>query len=238
MDSEKPQGFKQNLPQQKLNNPHQHTPVKLSDEESKILIECRNEAFWQRCLPLMAISGFTLQMAIRKNLIANNLLFVKQCLVGGLAYSIGKLSYVTECKKKIQTRLSPDSNLYKIFVEHRQDIYLTDQQQAHTDKQQQQQQENPSNVYDELRKRNRIVEQETVDYSNLSGYDELRMRNRGVAQRPNEQQSTNMNDNILNQANNLPPIVSQQQQQQSENRKLKMKINKFGDLIYESDDTK
>jgi hypothetical protein len=235
MDSEKPQGFKQNLPQQQ--NPHQRLQVQLSDEERKILIECRNEAFWQRCLPLMAISGFALQMAIRKNLVANNLIFVKQCLVGGVAYSIGKLSYVTECKKKIQSRLSPDSSLYKIFIENRQDILLTDHQQQQQPQTDQQQQDNLSNVYDELRKRNRVVEQETVDYSNLSGYDELRMRNRGVAQRPNEQQSSNLNDNILNQPDILPPVVPQQSQQ-SENRKLKMKLNKYGDLIYESDDTK
>jgi hypothetical protein len=83
MDSEKSQGFKQNLPQQQQNNPHQRLQVQLSAEERKIIVECRNEAFWQRCLPLMAI---------RKNLISNNLIFVKQCLVGGVAYSIGKLS--------------------------------------------------------------------------------------------------------------------------------------------------
>jgi hypothetical protein len=138
-------------------------PIKFTKEEEQLMIECRDEAFYRRCVPLCIISNVLLGVAFKKNLTSNNNKILKYALATIIPYSIGKASYINECKEKVKSRLSPESKLYKLMIEGKYEALTVEPTN--------------SSIYDELRDRNRA--KQPVDYSNLSTYDEMRMRNRG-----------------------------------------------------------
>ena len=184
--------------------------IKFTDEEIQILLECKSEGIYRRCIPLCVISHVLLGVAFKKNLISSSNKFLKYSIATIVPFGVGKFSYVKECNEKVKSRLSPESRLYKMMIERK---YVEEEQSSATQKTVE------PNIYDELRDRNRA--KQPIDYSTLSTYDELRMRNRGI---PEKQQIENP----------PPPPPQQQQQQQPVDIKSKnYKVNKYGDIIYE-----
>ena len=197
--------------------------IEFTNEEKKILKECRDEAFFKRSLPLVVITSFLLGLGFKRNVISNNHKVIKSLVSTTIAYIAGKMSYFPECREKVKSRLPPESNLYQYMVENRIPIINDAQPQESVttvDKPQN------LNSYDELRQRNRI-NQEQSNQSNSSLYDELRMRNRGIQDVQKKQEQ--YNDSIF-QEKQQEPAKSIDKTQSS-----KPKLNKFGDIIYEED---
>ena len=208
------------------NNSGQRT-FKFTNEEEQVMIECRKEAFFKRCLPLCVIGNLLLGVALKQKVISNSSGFIKFSLVTLAGYTAGKVSYINECREKVKSRLPPDSNLYKAMVLGQTDVFNVTVAPTSNNQQPPQQPEQSSGLsYEELRQRNRAPQ--PIDYSNLSGYDELRMRNRGVPEiAKNEENGENDSFKISNNNNNNSEL------NQSTTKNSKFKKNKYGDVVYE-----
>ncbi|KRZ70524.1 OCIA domain-containing protein 1 [Trichinella papuae] len=85
----------------------------LTFEEQNILRECARESFIYRCLPLTVIGCFSAKYCQKSGLIKGHPIYgmtVQYLTIFGVAYLLGKFSYISKCKEKILKRI-PNSNL-------------------------------------------------------------------------------------------------------------------------------
>ncbi|KRX43973.1 OCIA domain-containing protein 1 [Trichinella murrelli] len=85
----------------------------LTFEEQNVLRECARESFIYRCLPLTVVGCFSAKYCQKSGLIKGHPIYgmtVKYLTIFGVAYLLGKFSYISECKEKILKRI-PNSNL-------------------------------------------------------------------------------------------------------------------------------
>ncbi|XP_067387256.1 OCIA domain-containing protein 1-like [Emydura macquarii macquarii] len=76
-----------------------------AEAERRILLECNEESFWYRSLPLSAVSMIGTQVLIKKGLLPTNSglgSFSKIAFAGFCAYLAGKVSYMSVCKEKFK----------------------------------------------------------------------------------------------------------------------------------------
>ena len=199
-------------------------PLELTPDEQAVLKECRTESFWQRSVPLMALSCAALHLAVKRGKVAPNAYLAKQFFVATSAFAGGKLSYVPVCKEKIFSRLPPDSNLVKAFkgekIERPNIPPSTQGNQSPDYALQANQAQAPmaapqSGGYDELRRRNREVsmgmdrKSQPVQDAQMQANDEPRMFDAKI----------------------LPPAPAVKTAPSGETRKSR--TNQYGDIIYE-----
>ncbi|NP_001103822.1 ociad protein isoform 2 [Bombyx mori] len=80
------------------------SPYKFSQDELKVLAECNQESFFQRCLPLGTVLGLGTFAAIQKGHLKPNPRFgpfPKVTLAVVVGYFLGKLSYQQACAEKL-----------------------------------------------------------------------------------------------------------------------------------------
>jgi len=89
----------------------------LTQEEKRILDECRSDSFWYRALPLGLAFGSLTQAGIQAGKIAaagRMGTVVRVFAAGTLGYVIGKGSYAGTCKQKFLEQ-APNSNISRVL---------------------------------------------------------------------------------------------------------------------------
>ncbi|UJR36249.1 hypothetical protein I4U23_028981 [Adineta vaga] len=87
-----------------------NTQFRLTKEESALMDECRKSSFWYRSVPLMAITSGIMTYLRINNRIPPKFYGIKLASTILGAYIVGKVSYISECRRLIVERL-PNSNL-------------------------------------------------------------------------------------------------------------------------------
>lgn len=199
-----------------------------TEEEKRVMLECRQESFWRRSMPFAIVGCSLFHIAVKRGIYFTNHLYgLKQFLVALTAYSIGKISYTVKCREKVFQQLPPDSNLYRLFnkqmpiehVEPSSDVNNIISGDSNTG----------AGSYDELRRNNRIIKDDISSGSGVTGggYDELRRRNRGLT--PAEQVPFK-NDSLDIKTPSSPPSSTD-----TVTQSRKYYINQYGDKIYTDD---
>uniref|UniRef100_A0A1B6FIA3 OCIA domain-containing protein n=2 Tax=Cuerna arida TaxID=1464854 RepID=A0A1B6FIA3_9HEMI len=97
------------------------TPFKISPQDQRVIKECNDEAFYQRCLPLCAgFSGLT-YLATRAGYLKGHVTWgaaPKMVAAVFLGYFAGKLSYQGKCAEKLMA--IPDSPLGAVLRARKQ----------------------------------------------------------------------------------------------------------------------
>ncbi|KAM9330394.1 OCIA domain-containing protein 1 [Gastrophryne carolinensis] len=75
-----------------------------TEEETRVLMECRSESFWYRSVPFSTVSMGITQILISKGILTTSTRFgalPKVAFAGFIGYLAGKASYVNVCKEKL-----------------------------------------------------------------------------------------------------------------------------------------
>ncbi|XP_072262350.1 OCIA domain-containing protein 1-like isoform X2 [Pyxicephalus adspersus] len=91
-----------NVPQ--ANQGEQAMQYVLSEEEVKVVMQCRTESFWYRSVPFSALSMAATQVLISKGFLTTSTRFgalPKVAFAGFMGFVFGKVSYMNVCKEKL-----------------------------------------------------------------------------------------------------------------------------------------
>lgn len=86
------------------NKSQRREPYRFSPDELRVLKECNKESFYQRCLPISAILGFSTYYGVKSGFLRPSPRFgatpkvIVSVIVG---YFIGKFSYQSKCAEKL-----------------------------------------------------------------------------------------------------------------------------------------
>lgn len=203
----------------------QNAALDLTPEEQAVLQECRSESFWQRSLPLMALSCGLFHYAVKMGKAPPSAYLAKQFFIATSSFMAGKFSYVSVCKEKALSRLPPDSNIVRAFKGEK--VALP-------------QPTIPPQVNESANYSNQQIANQAPMQTNQPGsYDDLRRRNREAAmmqeRRPQQQapvQDTQANVDRMFDVNKLPPAPPSKPMPPSGDTR-KYRTNQYGDIIYE-----
>jgi len=104
--------------------PRMQQPYKFTAEELRVIRECNRESFYQRCLPIGTILGFSTYYAVKTGYLQPNPRFgaVPKIMVSVVVgYFLGKFSYQSKCAEKLMQL--PNSHVADILRKRRQGIY-------------------------------------------------------------------------------------------------------------------
>ncbi|KAJ3635075.1 hypothetical protein MTP99_008009 [Tenebrio molitor] len=102
-------------------DPKHRSHYKFSPEEIRVIKECNRESFYQRCLPLSALLGFSTYYGVKSGYLRANPRFGAIPKVGVsivVGYFLGKFSYQTKCAEKLMQL--PNSQIGEILRRRRQ----------------------------------------------------------------------------------------------------------------------
>ncbi|KAM6429888.1 OCIA domain-containing protein 2 [Rhynochetos jubatus] len=108
MSSETTQRESQTSPLKQTGWPTFYCPISDTHdagEMARIREECKKESFWYRALPLSLGSMLVTQGLVSKGIFSANPRFgalPKMAIAGVLGFAVGKVSYVGECRRKLQ----------------------------------------------------------------------------------------------------------------------------------------